>query len=119
MGKFPFNFNANFFNEISPFLFNWFFIRNKDLGLNPKVKKNLVKSQLCVKAALLLRSIKLIRYSSENIRVVAVARVECNKCSKQPQYSQGGCHRDRPRFFVQVGHQTTYASMGDKHFITK
>ena len=61
-----------------------FFIRNKDLGLNPKVKKNLVKSQLCVNAALLLRSIKLIRYSSENIRVVAVARVECNKCSKLP-----------------------------------
>ena len=27
--------------------------------------------------------------------------------------------RDRPRFFDQVGHQTTYASMGNKHFITK
>ena len=24
-----------------------------------------------------------------------------------------------PRFFDQVGHQTTYASMGNKHFITK
>ena len=27
--------------------------------------------------------------------------------------------RYRPRFFDQVGHQTTYASMGNKHFITK
>ena len=27
--------------------------------------------------------------------------------------------RYRPKFFDQVGHQTTYASMGNKHFITK
>ena len=27
--------------------------------------------------------------------------------------------RDRPRFFDQVGHQTTYASIGYKHFFTK
>ena len=27
--------------------------------------------------------------------------------------------RYRPRFFDQVGHQTTYASMGNQHFITK
>ena len=27
--------------------------------------------------------------------------------------------RYRPRFFDQVGHQTAYASMGNKHFITK
>ena len=27
--------------------------------------------------------------------------------------------RYRPRFFDQVGHQITYASMGNKHFITK
>ena len=28
-------------------------------------------------------------------------------------------NRDRPRFFVQVGHQTTYASIGNKYFFTK
>ena len=28
-------------------------------------------------------------------------------------------YRYRPRFFNQVGHQTTYASMENKHFITK
>ena len=27
--------------------------------------------------------------------------------------------RYRPRFFDQVGHQTTYASMGNRHFFTK
>ena len=27
--------------------------------------------------------------------------------------------RDRPRFLNQVGHQTTNASMGNKHFFTK
>ena len=27
--------------------------------------------------------------------------------------------RDRPRFFDQVGHETMYASSGNKHFITK
>ena len=27
--------------------------------------------------------------------------------------------RDRPRFFDQVGHQTTYAYVGNKHFFTK
>ena len=27
--------------------------------------------------------------------------------------------RYRPRFFDQVGHQTTYASIGNKHFINK
>ena len=96
--------NNSLMKSIHSYVFNWFFIRNKDLGLNPKDKKNFVKSQLCVNAALLLRSIKLIRYSSENIRVVAVARVECNKCSKQPQCSQDGCHRYSPRFFDKVGH---------------
>ena len=29
------------------------------------------------------------------------------------------CLRDRPRFFDQVGHQTTNASIGNKHFFTK
>ena len=29
------------------------------------------------------------------------------------------CDRYRPRFFDQVGHQTMYASMGNKHFISK
>ena len=28
-------------------------------------------------------------------------------------------NRYRLRFFYQVGHQTTYASMGNKHFIAK
>ena len=27
--------------------------------------------------------------------------------------------RVRPRFFVQVGHETMYASSGNKHFFTK
>ena len=27
--------------------------------------------------------------------------------------------RDRPRFFDQVGHQTTNASIGNKHFFTR
>ena len=27
--------------------------------------------------------------------------------------------RDRPRFFDQVGHQTTNASIGNKYFFTK
>jgi hypothetical protein len=27
--------------------------------------------------------------------------------------------RDRPRFFDQVGHQTMYAYIGNKHFFTK
>ena len=27
--------------------------------------------------------------------------------------------RDLPRFFDQVGHQTTYAYIGNKHFVTK
>ena len=31
----------------------------------------------------------------------------------------GRCIRDRPRFFDQVGHQTTNASIGNKHFFTK
>ena len=30
-----------------------------------------------------------------------------------------GIFRDRPRFFDQVGHQTTNASIGNKHFFTK
>ena len=29
------------------------------------------------------------------------------------------CSRDRPRFFDQVGHQTTNASIGNTHFFTK
>ena len=29
------------------------------------------------------------------------------------------CSRDRPRFFDQVGHQTTNASIGNMHFFTK
>ena len=29
------------------------------------------------------------------------------------------CNRDRPRFFDQVGHQTTNASIADKYFFTK
>ena len=28
-------------------------------------------------------------------------------------------NRDRPRFFDQVGHETTNASIGNKHFFTK
>ena len=28
-------------------------------------------------------------------------------------------NRDRPRFFDQVGHQTTNASIGNRHFFTK
>ena len=34
-------------------------------------------------------------------------------------YEQGLHTRDRPRFFDQVGHQTTNASIGNKHFFTK
>ena len=29
------------------------------------------------------------------------------------------CNRVRPRFFDQVGHQTTNASIGNKYFFTK
>ena len=29
------------------------------------------------------------------------------------------CNRDRPRFFDQVGHQTTNTSIGNKSFFTK
>ena len=29
------------------------------------------------------------------------------------------CIKDRPRFFDQVGHQTTNTSIGNKHFFTK
>jgi hypothetical protein len=32
---------------------------------------------------------------------------------------EGLVTRDRPRFFDQVGHQTTNASIGNKHFFTK
>ena len=32
-------------------------------------------------------------------------------------WNSGAQNRYRPRFFDQVGHQTTYASMGNKHFI--
>ena len=31
-------------------------------------------------------------------------------------YYQGMISRDRPRFFDQVGHQTTNASIGNKYF---
>ena len=31
----------------------------------------------------------------------------------------GGRGRVRPRFFDQVGHETMYASSGNKHFFTK
>ena len=34
-------------------------------------------------------------------------------------YYQGMISRDRPRFFDQVGHQTTNASIGNKYFFTK
>ena len=33
--------------------------------------------------------------------------------------SRGIMSRDRPRFFDQVGHQTTNASIGNKYFFTK
>ena len=42
--------------------------------------------------------------------------------SKQKVASAGGGNANgkyRPRFFDQVGHQTTYVSMENKHFITK
>ena len=35
------------------------------------------------------------------------------------QHIRGISIRYRPRFFDQVGHQTMYESMGNKHFITK
>ena len=37
----------------------------------------------------------------------------------QRGYYEGMCNRDRPRFFDQVGHQTTNASIENKHFFTK
>ena len=46
--------------------------------------------------------------------------------SRPSQYSQkisfhiaSRSNRDRPRFFDQVGHQTTNASIGSKYFFTK
>ena len=32
---------------------------------------------------------------------------------------ESSCIRDRPRFFDQVGHQTTFAYVGNKHLFTK
>ena len=40
-------------------------------------------------------------------------------CCKLLLFSSAIQVRYRPRFFDQVGHQITYASMGNKHFITK
>ena len=45
----------------------------------------------------------------------------CRKCD-QRGHTKTGCMlgiRYRPRFFDQVGHRTMYASMGNKHFISK
>ena len=39
--------------------------------------------------------------------------------TEKPTYLQRGKSRVCPRFFDQVGHETMYASMGNKHFITK
>ena len=36
-----------------------------------------------------------------------------------PEVLSGLQSRDRPRFFDQVGHQTTNASVENKHFFTK
>ena len=36
-----------------------------------------------------------------------------------PKHVLNICIRDRSRFFDQVGHQTTNASIGNKHFFTK
>ena len=35
------------------------------------------------------------------------------------KYKNRALVRDRPRFFDQAGHQTTNASIGNKHFFTK
>ena len=40
-----------------------------------------------------------------------------NMSGSQPMYYINT--RDRPRFFDQVGHQTTNASIGNNHFFTK
>ena len=39
--------------------------------------------------------------------------------NENSNYGRETCIRDRPRFFDQVGHQTTNASIGNKHFFTK
>ena len=41
----------------------------------------------------------------------------CFGCVVDSGYGLGS--RDRPRFLDQVGHQTTYASIGNEYFFTK
>ena len=50
--------------------------------------------------------------SDENIEYLEL-------CHKVRKIKRGVSNRDRPRFFDQVGHQTTNASVGNKHFFTK
>jgi capsule polysaccharide modification protein KpsS len=49
------------------------------------------------------------------IKIYILTRAESlfNLCYEIP------CIRVRPRFFDQVGHETMYASSGNKHFFTK
>ena len=49
------------------------------------------------------------------VRKVCTFDVAYNKLSVTKDKSS----RDRPRFFDQVGHQTTNASIGNTHFFTK
>jgi hypothetical protein len=47
------------------------------------------------------------------IYILSRAKLLCSLCHETH------CSRYHPRFFDQVGHQTTYASMGNKHSFTK
>ena len=55
-------------------------------------------------------------------RCIMCAYVYSNKWLKLylfMQINKGAVIKDRPKFFDQVGHQTTYASFRNKHFFTK
>ena len=52
-------------------------------------------------------------------RVVRLKGKHCRKPHCRNLDMFGLCPRVRPRFFDQAGHQTTYASIGNKYFFTK
>ena len=50
---------------------------------------------------------------------ILISRLLTVQSGTQIFQSRGFQIRDRPRFFDQVGNQTTNASIGNKHFFTK
>ena len=101
----------------------WKFVRKKSNAFRGEINKS---------AALVFETLELdeckYNHTKKGYRIICYLWIyeyvtlcisQCGP-TMQPQtvYSRPLMHRDRPRFFVQVGHQTTYASIGNRHFFT-